>query len=209
MRWLLTLCALISLPAFAANPLVKVETSKGDIVIELYADKAPKSVANFLQYVDDGFYNGTVFHRIIDGFMIQGGGFDQQYQQKATRPAVENEADNGLINRRGTIAMARTNDPHSATAQFFINTVNNNSLDHRDKSQRGWGYTVFGRVTKGLGIVDIIEKSQTGSGSLGGYPARDVPRDAIVIKTVSRVAEGKPAAAPAKKSEADAEPTSK
>lgn len=205
MRWLLTLCALISLSAFAANPLVKVETSQGDIVIELYADKAPKSVANFLQYVDDGFYNGTVFHRIIDGFMIQGGGFDQQYQQKTTRPAVENEADNGLINRRGTIAMARTGDPHSATAQFFINTVNNSSLDHRDKSQRGWGYTVFGRVTTGLGIVDMIEKLQTGSGSLGGYPASDVPRDAIVIKSVSRVAEAEPAA----KSAAAAAPTSK
>jgi cyclophilin family peptidyl-prolyl cis-trans isomerase len=209
MRWLLTLCALFSLSAFAANPLVKVETSKGDIVIELYADKAPISVANFLQYVDDGFYNGTVFHRIIDGFMIQGGGFDQQYQQKPTRAAIQNEADNGLTNRRGTIAMARTNDPHSATAQFFINTVNNSSLDHRGKSQRGWGYTVFGRVTEGLGIVDIIAKAQTGSGSLGGYPANDVPRDAIVIKSVSRVAESKPAAPSADVSKADAEPASK
>lgn len=202
MRWLLALSALISLSAFAANPLVTVETSKGDVVIELYADKAPISVANFLQYVDDGFYNGTVFHRIIDGFMIQGGGFNQQYQQKPTRAAIQNEADNGLTNRRGTIAMARTGDPHSATAQFFINTVNNSSLDHRDKSQRGWGYTVFGRVTEGLGIVDMIEKSQTGSGTLGGYPARDVPRDTIVIKSVSRVEEVKPA------EKSDAEPVS-
>lgn len=189
MRWLLSLVALISLSAFAANPQVKIETNKGDIVVELYQDKAPGTVANFLQYIDDGFYNDTVFHRVIKNFMIQGGGFDQQFSKKTTLAAIKNEATNGVSNSRGTIAMARTGEPHSATAQFFINTVNNTSLDHREKSPRGWGYTVFGTVIKGLDVVDIIGTTATGTGKLGGYPAPDVPLETIIIQSVSRVTE--------------------
>ncbi|MCB1838259.1 MAG: peptidylprolyl isomerase, partial [Alcanivoracaceae bacterium] len=164
MRWLMVLATLLSTVALAANPQVTLDTSKGEIVLELYPDKAPATVANFLTYVQDGFYNGTVFHRIIPNFMIQGGGFDQQYQKKDTRDAIQNEADNGLGNDRGTIAMARTGDPHSATAQFFINTVDNTPLNFTGKNPRGWGYAVFGKVIKGMDVVDAISATPTGLG---------------------------------------------
>jgi peptidyl-prolyl cis-trans isomerase A (cyclophilin A)/peptidyl-prolyl cis-trans isomerase B (cyclophilin B) len=187
MRWLMVLATLLSTVALAANPQVTLDTSKGEIVLELYPDKAPASVANFLTYVQDGFYNGTVFHRIIPNFMIQGGGFDQQYQKKDTRDAIQNEADNGLANDRGTIAMARTSDPHSATAQFFINTVDNTPLNHTGKNPRGWGYAVFGKVIKGMDVVDAISATPTGLGKLQGYPARDVPTTPVVIKSATLV----------------------
>lgn len=185
MRWLMVLATLLSTVALAANPQVKLETSKGEIVLELYPDKAPATVANFLGYVEEGFYNGTVFHRIIPNFMIQGGGFDQQYQKKDTRDAIQNEADNGLANDRGTIAMARTGDPHSATAQFFINTVDNTPLNFTGKNPRGWGYAVFGKVIKGMDVVDAISATPTGLGKLQGYPARDVPTTQVVITSAA------------------------
>jgi cyclophilin family peptidyl-prolyl cis-trans isomerase len=162
-----------------------MQTSMGEIVIELYPQQAPKSVANFLQYVDDGFYNGTIFHRVIDGFMIQGGGFTQEFEKKDTRPPVLNEADNGLRNTIGTIAMARTGEPHSATSQFFINVANNTSLDFREKTPRAWGYAAFGRVVKGMEVVKAIKSVPTGS--RGMY--QDVPTTSIVIQKVSRLGE--------------------
>jgi len=169
--------------AASSTPKVLMQTSMGDIVIELYPDKAPQSVANFLQYVDDGFYNGTIFHRVIDGFMIQGGGFTPQMEQKTTRPPIMNEADNGLRNTIGTVAMARTMEPHSATAQFYINVAMNSSLDFREKTPRGWGYAVFGRVTKGMEVVKAIKGVQTGSRGM----FRDVPLKPITINKVSRI----------------------
>ena len=187
MRWLMVLATLLSTVALAANPQVRLDTSKGEIVLELYPDRAPATVANFLSYVQDGFYNGTVFHRIIPNFMIQGGGFDQQHQKKDTRAAIQNEADNGLGNDRGTIAMARTGDPHSATAQFFINSVDNTPLNHTGKNPRGWGYAVFGKVIKGMDVVDAISATPTGLGKLQGYPARDVPTTPVVIKSATVV----------------------
>jgi peptidyl-prolyl cis-trans isomerase B (cyclophilin B) len=143
------------------KPMVKLETSLGEITLELYPDKAPATVANFLQYVKDGFFNGTIFHRVIDGFMIQGGGFDAQMSQKPTRETIQNEADNGLANEAYTIAMARTQDPHSATAQFFINVANNSMLNHTAKTPQGWGYAVFGKVVKGNDVVDKIKAVPT------------------------------------------------
>ncbi len=160
------------------NPRVKLTTSMGDIVLELDAGKAPKTVENFLNYVNSGFYDGTIFHRVISNFMIQGGGFTKDFQRKATNPPVKNEADNGLSNVRGTIAMARTSDPHSATAQFFINVVDNNFLDFRAKTMRGWGYAVFGKVIEGMDTVDKIRKTRTGSG--GPFP-KDVPQQTVEI----------------------------
>ena len=139
------------------------DTSKGRIVVELDADKAPKTVANFLQYVKSGHYNGVIFHRVIDGFMIQTGGFTADMTQKPTKAPIQNEADNGLRNDRGTIAMARTGDPHSASAQFFINTVDNDSLNHQGKTPQGWGYAVFGKVVEGMDVVDQITKVRTGN----------------------------------------------
>ena len=139
------------------NPVVVIKTSKGEITVELNQAKAPISVENFLKYVDDKAYDGTVFHRVIKGFMIQGGGFDTDLKRRETREPIKNEADNGLKNEVGTIAMARTGIPDSATSQFFINTVNNSNLNHRSKDQRGWGYTVFGKVTSGLDVVKAIE----------------------------------------------------
>jgi len=156
---------------------VALETSKGKIVIELDAKHAPKSAANFLAYVRAGHYDGTIFHRVIRGFMVQGGGFDAEMRQKPTSPPVENEADNGLKNARGTLAMARTNDPQSATAQFFINTVDNRALDFRSKSESGWGYAVFGRVVEGMDVVDAIEGVRTGARG----PFRDVPAETVTI----------------------------
>jgi peptidyl-prolyl cis-trans isomerase B (cyclophilin B) len=159
-------------------PRVRLETGKGYIVLELNPAAAPATVANFLTYVKDGFYDGTIFHRVIKGFMIQGGGFTPDLQQKQTREPVRNEADNGLANRRGTVAMARTPDPHSATSQFFINTVDNEFLNFRDKSVQGWGYTVFGRVVEGMETVDAIAAVPTGAARIG----RDVPVEPVIIK---------------------------
>jgi len=163
------------------NPVVLLETTSGDILVELYPDKAPETVANFLKYVDDGFYNNTIFHRVIPGFMIQGGGLTARMQQKDTSAPIKNEADNGLKNDRGTIAMARTMDPHSATAQFFINLVDNDFLNFQAPSGNGWGYCVFGRVTEGMDVVDKIAKVKT---TVGMY--QDVPSDLVVITGASR-----------------------
>lgn len=162
----------------ADNPRVSLDTSLGEIVVELYPDKAPKSVENFLQYVRDGHYDGTIFHRVIDGFMIQGGGFTPDMVQKPTRAPIMNEADNGLRNTVGTLAMARTMDPHSATSQFYLNVANNASLDFREKTPRAWGYAVFGRVVKGMGTVGQIKSVPTTS--VG--PFQDVPREPVVIR---------------------------
>ena len=164
------------------KPHVVVETSLGSFELELYPEQAPKSVANFLDYVNAGFYNGTVFHRVIDGFMIQGGGFTPDLDRKETNAPIPNEADNGLKNQRGTIAMARTMDPHSATAQFFINVVDNDFLDHSSKTPRGWGYAVFGKVVKGMDTIDKIRKVKTGPG--GVFP-QDVPQETVVIERMS------------------------
>jgi len=168
-----------------ALPRVLISTSEGDFVVELDRGKAPASVENFLGYVGQGFYNGTIFHRVISGFMIQGGGFTEGFEQKRTGAPIKNEADNGLKNDRGTIAMARTSDPHSATAQFFINTVDNDFLNHRSPTPNGWGYAVFGRVVEGMDVVDRIEAIPTGSG--GPFP-RDVPRSTVTILKVEPVA---------------------
>jgi len=163
--------------------LVDVETSLGSFQIELDSDKAPKSVENFLAYVDANHYEGTIFHRVIPTFMIQGGGYDATYQKKPVRPPVDNEADNGLKNLRGTVAMARTNDPHSATAQFFVNVVDSAFLDHRDKSSQGWGYAVFGRVTSGMEVVDKIRDVATGA---NGPFAKDAPNEVVSILSLRR-----------------------
>jgi cyclophilin family peptidyl-prolyl cis-trans isomerase len=182
------LCALLfavaAVPALADNPRVLMETSQGNITIELDAVHAPSTVANFLRYVDEGFYAGTVFHRVIDNFMIQGGGMDASLRQKETHAPIPNEADNGSKNLRGTIAMARTGQPHSATAQFFINLVDNGFLDFREKSRRGWGYAVFGRVSDGMATVDRMAKLPTTARPEG---MRDVPIEPPIIKRVSRI----------------------
>ena len=172
----------VSAMASAAGQLVKLQTNLGDIVIELNQEKAPQSAANFLGYVNDGFYNGTIFHRVIDGFMIQGGGFTENFQKKGTKAPIQNEANNGLKNDRGTVAMARTNAPHSATAQFFINVVNNDFLNYRGSTSRDWGYAVFGKVVQGMDIVDKIRKIPTGPG--GPFP-KDVPQAPVVIESAT------------------------
>ena len=166
----------------ADNPTVLLETTSGDILIELFSDKAPKTVANFLQYVDEGFYNNTIFHRVIPSFMIQGGGLGARMDEKSTREPVTNEADNGVKNERGTLAMARTRDPHSATAQFFINLVDNSFLDHSAPTLDGWGYCAFGRVTEGMDVVDKIAKVKTKS--MGMH--ENVPVDMVLITNASR-----------------------
>jgi peptidyl-prolyl cis-trans isomerase B (cyclophilin B) len=176
------LCLLALNSSFAANPVVTMETSHGAIEIELFEDKAPNTVANYLKYVDDKFYDGTIFHRVINGFMIQGGGFTQNMAEKSTRAPIKNEATNGLSNDVGTLAMARTNDPHSATAQFFINVGDNSSLNHTGQNPSGWGYAVFGKVTQGMHVVNRIKMVKTGS--INGYS--DVPMDAVIIKSVRR-----------------------
>lgn len=177
-----TLClAMLTTSVFAANPSVEIKTNLGAIQVELYADKAPKTVENFLNYVKDDYYNGTVFHRVIAGFMIQGGGFDQNYAQRPTRQPIENEAWNGLKNIIGTIAMARTNEPHSATAQFFINVANNNFLDYTASTMQGYGYAVFGKVTAGMEVVKNIAGTATGA---SGPFNRDVPQKMIVIESI-------------------------
>jgi len=157
---------------------VKLATNRGDIVLELDPVKAPKTVENFLAYVESGHYDGTIFHRVIDGFMIQGGGLTADMKQKPTRAPIPNEADNGLKNRRGTVAMARTQDPHSATAQFFINVADNDFLDYRAPTTQGWGYCVFGKVVQGMDVVDAIKSVKTGT--VG--PWRDVPLEPVVIE---------------------------
>jgi cyclophilin family peptidyl-prolyl cis-trans isomerase len=172
-----------SAAADAGNPRVAIQTDKGQIVVELFADKAPQTVANFLAYTDSGHFDGTIFHRVIPGFMIQGGGFTASMNQKPTRDTIQNEADNGLKNSRGTLAMARTNDPHSASSQFFINLVDNGGLDHTGKSPSGWGYAVFGQVVEGMEAVDAIAKVKTGRS--GGHG--DVPVEPVVIESVKRV----------------------
>lgn len=162
---------------------VKLQTNQGDIVIELNAEKAPETVANFLEYVNSGFFDGTIFHRVIDNFMIQGGGFDQEFKQKTTNDPIKNEADNGLKNDKYTLAMARTNDPHSATAQFFINVADNDFLNHTAPNPNGWGYAVFGVVTEGTEVVDAIKGVATGS---RGFH-QDVPNENIVIESATVV----------------------
>ena len=158
--------------------MVTLKTNFGDIPLELFEDKAPKTVENFLAYVKEGFYDDTIFHRVIDGFMIQGGGFTADMDQKDTKDTIENEANNGVANEIGTIAMARTNDPHSATAQFFINVGNNSFLNHTSESVNGWGYCAFGKVTDGMDVVEKIKSVKTGS---SGYH-QDVPVEPVVIE---------------------------
>ena len=160
---------------------VNMETSAGTIKLELDGNKAPQTVENFVAYAKDGHYDGTIFHRVIPGFMIQGGGFDTDMNQKPTGDAIQNEADNGLKNEDGSIAMARTNDPHSATAQFFINVKNNDFLDHKSPSPQGWGYAVFGKVVDGMDVVRSIEQVATGASK--GH--RDVPVENVVINKVT------------------------
>jgi peptidyl-prolyl cis-trans isomerase B (cyclophilin B) len=157
---------------------VKLTTNFGDITLELFEDKAPKTVANFVSYVEDGFYDNTIFHRVINGFMIQGGGFTADMEQKDTKATIENEANNGVANEAGTIAMARTQDPHSATAQFFINVSNNTFLNHTSESVNGWGYCAFGKVVEGMDVVDKIKAVQTGN---NGFH-QDVPVESVVIE---------------------------
>ena len=164
------------------NPVVQMDTNMGTIKIELYADKAPETVKNFLSYVEKKHYDGTIFHRVIPGFMIQGGGFAQGMKEKSTGSPIKNESGNALSNARGTIAMARTRDPHSATAQFFINVVDNKMLD-KENSRDGWGYAVFGKVTEGMDVVDKIKAvSTTNVGQHG-----DVPQTDVVIKSVKKI----------------------
>ena len=166
-------------------PSVLLKTNHGDITLELDAVKAPKSVANFLAYVKSGHYDGTIFHRVIDNFMIQGGGMTAGMKQKSTLDQIENEANNGLKNDRGTIAMARTSDPHSATAQFFINVNDNDFLNHTAPTPQGWGYAVFRKVTNGMDVVDKIKKVKTGN---DGYH-QDVPTEDVVIEKASVIAD--------------------
>lgn len=166
-------------------PSVLLKTNHGDITLELDAAKAPKSVANFLAYVKSGHYDGTIFHRVIDNFMIQGGGMTVGMKQKSTLDQIENEANNGLKNDRGTIAMARTSDPHSATAQFFINVNDNDFLNHTAPTPQGWGYAVFGKVSNGMDVVDKIKKVKTGN---AGYH-QDVPTEDVVIEKASVIAD--------------------
>jgi cyclophilin family peptidyl-prolyl cis-trans isomerase len=181
---IMTFWLIFSASALAA-PSVEMKTSLGTIVIELNSEKAPKTVQNFLRYAKDGFYSGTIFHRVIDGFMIQGGGFSKDMQQKPTNKPVENEAKNGLKNERGSIAMARTGDPQSATSQFFINHQNNPALDY--PSGDGWGYAVFGKVTQGMDVVDKIAKVPTGDRAV----FQNVPLEPVVIQSVKILSDNK------------------
>lgn len=174
------LLALLTAPVtLAANPKVELKTTMGTVVIELYPENAPKTVENFLQYVKNGFYDGTVFHRVIPGFMVQGGGFTPNMQQKTTRPVIRNEAGNGLRNAAGTVAMARTADPHSASAQFFINVAENDFLDFKSPDEKGYGYTVFGRVTSGMDTT-VQKMVQAPTSTVGQH--QNVPRQPIVIE---------------------------
>ncbi len=161
--------------------MILMQTNHGDIKIELNAEKAPVTVANFTKYVEDGFYDGTIFHRVIDGFMIQGGGFTEDMTQKRPNESIKNEASNGLSNKIGTIAMARTSDPHSATAQFFININDNTFLDFKSETSQGWGYCVFGEVVEGMDIVNKIKAVATGNYGMH----QDVPLEAVIIEKVT------------------------
>ena len=176
--FLFAIALLFSIAAHAANPQLEMKTSQGTLVIELYQDKAPKSVENFLQYAKDGFYNGTVFHRVIPDFMIKGGGFTPDMKQKATRSTLQKESANGLKNELGTLAMARTGDPHSASAQFFINLKDNSFLDYPGRD--GWGYAVFGKVVQGFDIVQKIGKLPTANAG----PHQNVPTAPVLIESV-------------------------
>ena len=196
MKILVSIFALLFFAAFSfaqdKNPIVVLKTTEGDIYIELFPDKAPKTVENFLKYVKEGFYNGVIFHRVIDGFVIQAGGFDKNFKyKKPTHPPIKNEADNGLMNLRGTIAMARTSDPHSANAQFFINLKDNHFLNHKDKTPQGWGYTVFGKVIKGMDVVDKIAKTPTTIKATPYGYMRDVPVKPIIILEAKVIEGGK------------------
>ncbi|MCK5897104.1 MAG: peptidyl-prolyl cis-trans isomerase [Cocleimonas sp.] len=167
----------------SANPIIKIETNKGTITIQLDAEKAPISSKNMVNYVKDSFYDGLIFHRVIPGFMVQGGGMNPDMSEKASKAQIQNEANNGLKNERGTLAMARTNIPHSASSQFFINLKDNTFLNHTSETAQGWGYAVFGKVTEGMDIVDEIAKVKTGNHGHHG----DVPVDAVVIKKMTVV----------------------
>ena len=186
----MALILITALTAFSAgaerrHPVVKLTTSMGEIVLELDAEKAPVTTKNFLAYVKAGHYDGTIFHRVIDGFMIQGGGMDKDMKEKATKDSIKNEADNGLKNVKYSVAMARTQEPHSASAQFFINVGDNDFLDHKDKSIQGWGYAVFGKVTKGFEVVDEIKGVPTGR--KGWHD--DVPKTQVVIEKAEVIEE--------------------
>ncbi|NOY71275.1 MAG: peptidyl-prolyl cis-trans isomerase [Gammaproteobacteria bacterium] len=176
------------LPTTSANPVdsdhprVAIETNLGKIVLELNKNKAPVSVENFLRYVNEGFYDNTIFHRVINNFMIQGGGFTKSLQKKEVHDSIKNEADNGLKNDKGSIAMARTSNPHSATGQFFINVVNNDFLNHSAPTSQGWGYAVFGKVVEGMDVIDKIREQATGA--QGPFPS-DVPKQAVIMTTVT------------------------
>ncbi len=163
------------------NPTVTFKTTLGSFQVELFADKSPLTVSNFVEYAKAGFYDGTIFHRVIPGFMVQGGGMSPGLKEKSTRDPIKNEADNGVLNTRGSIAMARTSDPDSATSQFFINLVDNKPLNFRSKDSSGWGYCAFGAVSEGMDVVDAIAKTQTGN----RYPHQNVPTTDIVIESVT------------------------
>ncbi len=188
-KFLLCACLAAALPAAAnaapqskqGNPMVTMTTNYGTVQIEIFEDQAPGTARNFLDYVRDGFYDGLIFHRVIPNFMIQGGGFEPGMKQKSNKAPIQNEADNGLKNTRGTLSMARTGDPHSATSQFFINLKDNDFLDHTGKNARGWGYAVFGQVVSGMEVVDQIAAVETGSSG----PYQDVPRADVVITKMS------------------------
>ncbi|GAA0791668.1 MULTISPECIES: peptidylprolyl isomerase [Pseudomonadati] len=161
--------------------MITLHTNFGDITLQLDAEKAPITAANFMKYVEDGFFDGTIFHRVIDGFMLQGGGFTEDMGQKRCNEAIKNEANNGLSNRKGTVAMARTSDPHSATAQFFINVNDNTFLDFKSETSQGWGYCVFGEVVEGMDVVEKIKGVATGNRGMH----QDVPLEAVIIQSVS------------------------
>lgn len=182
MKGIFLALVLFATNAFAANPIIVIKTSKGEIEAELFADKAPASVKNFLAYVENGHYKGTVFHRVIDGFMIQGGGFDKEMNQKKTLAPIKNEADNGLKNEVGTLAMARTGVVDSATSQFFINVNDNHFLNHQNKTAQGYGYAVFGKVVKGMPTVNQIKTVRTGNKA--GH--QDVPMEEVVILDITK-----------------------
>lgn len=183
-RTFLALLLVFSLqPHAKEHPQVLLETNYGNIVIELFPEKTPETVKNFLTYVNEGFYDGTIFHRVIKDFMIQGGGYTPDLQRKLTRAPIKNETDNGLHNKIGYVAMARTSDPHSATSQFFINVANNSFLDFREKTPRGYGYAVFGRVIKGMQVVNKIRQVQTGW--VKGM--KDVPVKPVIIKKARQI----------------------
>lgn len=183
-----TFAAAVPVLAGEGNPVVVIETSEGTMEAELFQDKAPNTVKNFLAYANEKFFDNTVFHRVISNFMIQGGGFTTDMKEKPAKEPIKNEADNGLRNEIGTLAMARTNDPHSASAQWFINVADNNFLNHTAKSSQGWGYAVFGKITSGMDVVVKIKAKKTGTAVIEmqgqRIPAQDVPVEPIIIKSV-------------------------